>query len=219
MSLIPHADSDFNDWLIIICEYINTNFAALGLTLAQNTALQALLTLWLTDYPAHKTGQATAASLTRAKDSTRQQIEELIRTLIATMQANTAVTNEMKAAMQITIKKETHTLSPVPATRPMASIDNKNRLEQTVHFYDESTPTSKAKPDGVRGCELWLKIGGAPPTGESEVKYVATDTKTPYLYHFLPEDAGKTAHWMFRWVNTRNEPGPWSETVSVTISA
>jgi hypothetical protein len=216
---IPNSDSDFNNWLKIIAAYINSNFLALGLTSDQNDALQDFLALWIHDYPAHLAGQANASSLKQTKDNTRRLIEEFIRPLIAMMQANPAVTNEMKAAMQITIPKTTHTPSPVPATRPMASIDNRNRLEQTVHFYDESTPNSKAKPEGVRGCELWLKIGGAPPTGESEVKYVATDTRTPYIYHFLPEDAGKTAHWMLRWVNTRNEPGPWSETVSVTISA
>ena len=32
-------------------------------------------------------------------------------------------------------------------------------------------------------------------------------------------DANKVAHYMLRWVNTRGEKGPWSETVSATIGA
>ena len=34
-----------------------------------------------------------------------------------------------------------------------------------------------------------------------------------------PADGGKTAHYLFRWANTRGEPGPWSETISATIGA
>jgi hypothetical protein len=48
---------------------------------------------------------------------------------------------------------------------------------------------------------------------------VALDTSSPYLLVHDPADAGKTAHYMLRWVNTRSQPGPWSETVSATIGA
>jgi len=216
---IPRSDADFNNWIKTYCEYVNTNFAALGLSVVQNTNLQALLTSWDADYPAHLTAQATAKSFAQKKDATRVLLGTLVRELTRLIQANSTVTNEQKAALQITIPKTTKTPTPVPSTKPMAEVDNRNRLEQIIHFFDESTPGSRAKPAGVRGCELWLKIGGAAPLGPTEVTYVATDTKTPYIYHFLGTDAGKTAHWMLRWVNTKNEAGPWSETISVTISA
>lgn len=93
-------------------------------------------------------------------------------------------------------------------------MENKNRLEQVIHFFDEATPNSKAKPAGVRACELWCKIGGAPPVDASELLYLATDTKSPYIAHFEGATAGQTVHYWLRWVNTRNEPGPWSETIS-----
>jgi hypothetical protein len=32
-------------------------------------------------------------------------------------------------------------------------------------------------------------------------------------------DAGKPAFYMLRWVNPRGERGPWSQTVSATITA
>lgn len=218
-NFIPSSDADFNNWVITFADYVNANFAALGLTAAQNIALQALLATWIIDYPAHLTGQATAKSLTQKKDTTRAGFEEIIRELTGIIQSNSTVTNEQKAALQITIPKTTKTPTPAPETRPMAEVDNRNRLEQIIHFFDEKTPGSKAKPTGVRGCELWIKIGGTVPAGPSEVTYVATDTNSPYIYHFLEADAGKIAHWMLRWVNTTNQPGPWSETISVTISA
>jgi hypothetical protein len=45
------------------------------------------------------------------------------------------------------------------------------------------------------------------------------DTATPYLKTFAGADAGKTAHYRLRWVNTRQEAGPWSPVYSATITA
>ena len=218
MGYIPIADSDFNDWVKIFAEYINTNFLALGLTLEQNTALQAFFTAWTTAYDAHLEEQATASSLVQQKDTARKNIEENVRELTNMLQASTSVTNEQKGALQITIRKTTKTPPHVPATRPMGNVDNRNRLEHKIQFFDEATPNSKAKPEGVRACEIWHKVDGPPPVDESELTYVATDTRTPYIVHYDGADAGKMAHYWLRWINTRNEQGPWSETVSVTIS-
>jgi hypothetical protein len=36
---------------------------------------------------------------------------------------------------------------------------------------------------------------------------------------FTGPDGGKTAHYMVKWLSTRSEAGPWSETASATIGA
>ncbi len=36
---------------------------------------------------------------------------------------------------------------------------------------------------------------------------------------FTGPDGGKTAHYMLRWLSTRGETSPWSETASATIGA
>jgi hypothetical protein len=98
------------------------------------------------------------------------------------------------------------------------SVDTSQRLRHTINFVDEVTPTSRAKPDGVQGCEIWTKVGDAPPAGPNEVHYLALDTRTPYTVEFDSGDGGKTAHYMLRWMSTRGEAGPWSQTVSATIT-
>jgi hypothetical protein len=216
---IPPKDSDFNNWVKILCPYAHTEMASLGISVPQDAALQAALASWSIDYPALLSAQNTADQAAQVKKTTRKDFEAIIREIVSGVQANPSVTNEQKAALGITIYKETKTPSPVPITRPMAEVDNKNRLQHTINFFDEKTPKSKAKPDGVRGCEIWEKIGGTPPADKSELVYAAMDSKTPYVNHFSGADAGKTVHYWLRWVNTRGEAGPWSETISVTISA
>jgi hypothetical protein len=36
---------------------------------------------------------------------------------------------------------------------------------------------------------------------------------------YTGEQAGQIAYYMLRWVNTRGDKGPWSETVAATIGA
>ena len=84
---------------------------------------------------------------------------------------------------------------------------------------DEATPTRRAKPAGVRGAQVWVKIGDPALADPSELTFLATDTRTPYLAKFDGADAKKVAHYMLRWESTRGETGPWSETASATIGA
>jgi len=72
------------------------------------------------------------------------------------------------------------------------------------------------------GCEIWVKVlpaGEAPPTSADELSFVTLDTPTPYIAEYDGKDGGKTAHYMLRWVKSSGDKGPWSETVSATITA
>jgi len=99
------------------------------------------------------------------------------------------------------------------------SIDSSRRMQHTVSFVDEATPRRRAEPAGVRGAQIWVKIGDPAPVDPSELTFLGTNTRTPYLATFDGADANKVAHYMLRWESTRGEPGPWSQTASATIGA
>jgi hypothetical protein len=67
------------------------------------------------------------------------------------------------------------------------------------------------------GCEIWLKLGGPPPTDLTECVFLALDTSTPYTALFDGSEANQTAHFIGRWVSTRGDKEPLSETVSATV--
>ncbi len=98
-------------------------------------------------------------------------------------------------------------------------VHTSQRLRHVIVFVDELTPTRKAKPAGVMGAEVWVKVGDPAPTDPSELTFLSLDTRTPYTADYAGGDANKVAHYMLRWVNTRGEKGPWSETASATIGA
>ena len=68
------------------------------------------------------------------------------------------------------------------------------------------------------GCEIWVKIGTTPPADSSECTFLALDTASHYTAEYPGADAGKTAYYMLRWVTTRGDKGPWSETLAATIA-
>ncbi len=155
----------------------------------------------------------------QAKDTARGALEGVIRPLVQRLQASAAVDDTERAALGITVRDTTPTPVKAPITRPVVTVDSGQRLQHTISFADEATPTRKGKPGGARGVQIWVKIGDPAPVDPSELTYLATDTRTPYMAKFDGADANKTAHYMLRWESTRGEPGPWSETASATIGA
>ena len=138
---------------------------------------------------------------------------------VARLQASPDVDDAERAALGITVPDTTPTPVGPPETRPVVSVDTSQRLQHTLSFADELTPTRTAKPAGVRGAQVWVKIGDPAPVDPSELTYLATDTRTPYVAACGGAGANKVAHYMLRWESTRGEPGPWSETGSATIGA
>lgn len=216
---IPQSDAEFDTLQNNINTYMNANLVALGLTAldADVVLFNAQRTTWGTDYAAHIAAQAAAEGARATKSATRDLLEATIRRIFNRLQVSSAVSDAERAAMGMTIRDTDPTPVGAPETKPVLQGNTANRLEIGISFADEGTPTSKAKPAGVIGCEIYLKLGGPPPTDLSQCTLLALDTRTPYVAHFDGSDANQTAHFIARWLSTRGEPGPLSETLSVTV--
>jgi hypothetical protein len=214
---IPAPDDKFDGFQDDFIAYVVAHKTELGVTTAEADALVAKQTTWASAYATHTAAQTTAKSATTAKEDARAPLEASIRSFAGRFQASESITDAQREAMEIPVHATTRTRVGVPTTKPVATVDTSRRLSHIIDFRDADKPRSKAKPDGVAGCEIWVKVGGAPPADPTELRYVATDTATPYLTEYAGADAGKTAHYWLRWVNTRGEAGPWSDTISATI--
>lgn len=63
--------------------------------------------------------------------------------------------------------------------------------------------------------ECW--VGDTPPADPAGYGFAGLGTATPHLVQYPGAQAGKKAHYLLSWINTRSEPGPWSNTFTVTI--
>lgn len=214
---IPSSDSEFNNWQTHFINYLSAHVTELGLTAADLTPLTAAQSQWTSTFSALVAAQAAANSAIQNKNSARDSFETALRSMVRRVQGQPMVTDAMRAEMNISLREVARTAAGVPTTRPVASCDTSQRLRHTINFMDEATPTSRAKPAGIMGCEIWVKVGGEAPSGPDGLQFLGMDTRTPYTAEYDGADAGKIAHYMLRWVNTRGEQGPWSQTVSATI--
>lgn len=215
---IPDSDVEFRAWLKNFLDYAGANLAALGLVAADIAPLQAAAVTMNTAIDNNVAAQAALRAAVESKDAARAAAEALVRSLAQRIQTTATVLDSQRHSLGLNVRSTARTPSAVPTTRPVATIDTSQRLQHTISFGDEETPGNRKKPEGASGCEVWVKLGTA-PIDPSELTYLATDTRTPYTAVFDGADAGKVAHYMLRWVNSRGERGPWSQTVSATITA
>lgn len=215
---IPSSDADFSTWLNNFIKYTNAHLADLGFVAADVGPLEAGTATFNTAVENSVEAQAAARGAIASRDSARANIEAIARSLVQRLQTNPNVQNSDRQSLGFNVRSTSRTAVAAPTTRPVATIDTRQRLQHTISFGDETTPGSRKKPEGVMGCEIYVKLGTA-PTDPSELTYLATDTATPYTAVYDGADGGKIAHYMLRWVNRRAERGPWSQTVSATITA
>ncbi|HMG75176.1 MAG TPA: hypothetical protein VK582_16875 [Pyrinomonadaceae bacterium] len=214
----PSADADVSPWLDNFLDGLDANMTTLHLTAADMTPVQLAYDNWRVAYGALTNAQAAAQAAREDKDVKLDDLDTVVRPLVNRIQANPAATDSIRQTLGITVRSTTRTASGVPTTRPVVTVDTSQSLRHTITFVDELTPSSRAKPDGVTGCEIWVKVGTA-PTGPSDLTYLALDTRSPYVAEYDDGDAGKIAYYRLRWLSTRGESGPWSQVVSGTITA
>ena len=210
---VPSAEADFNVFQAGVVSDTQTNASAWGVLPADITALVAFQLIWTNAYAKASNKQNRTAADVQAKNDARANYEKALRKFIAQwLSNNSKVPDAERQRMGLTIKSGTHTAVSVPSTSPLGTIDFSVRLQHSVYIVDESSPSSKAKPEGVHGCEVWSKAGDA-----SDFGYVGVCTRSPYTVSYDGNDAGKTVNYRLRWVNTRGQQGPWSAVVSAMV--
>ena len=220
---IPRSDTEFQAWATNFISYASVHAVELGIDPAVMVTIGADYTDFVTKLADNVAAQQAAQAARQAKDGSRDTLESAIRQLVRQLQVSGEVDDSERAALGITIPDTVRTPSTGDIdTRPIGMVDTSQRLRHEIRFVDEATPTSRAKPAGVMGCEIWVKVsaqGEMPPADPSELSFVAMDTASPFVAEYDGADGGETAHYMLRWCKSGGEKGPWSETISATISA
>jgi hypothetical protein len=216
---VPAPDGDFDTWQANFLSFASANLAPLGLTANDLIPANAAQSAWNAAFPAHTAAKAAARNATQSKDDSRGTLEGALRALATRLQASPAVSDAERASLGITVPDTVRTPVPAPTTRPVVSVDTSQRFSHTLRLADESTPTRRARPAGVRAAEVWAKVGGPAPVDPSECAFLGQTTRSSFIASFAGEQGNQTAQYLIRWVSSRGEPGPWSETASASIAA
>ena len=215
---IPHSDGAFNLWQVDFVQDVEQNATAWGIAIEDVTLLKAKKSVWDAAFSKASNKQNRTSADVQAKDDARFNYVDVIRPFTAQwLSNNSKVTDSDRTRLGLTVKTGTRTPVAKPDTCPVATIDFSIRKQHSINFSDEASPRSKAKPEGVHGCEIYMKVDGEAPKLVSELVYQATCTSSPYVVTFDGTQAGKTVYYWLRWVNTRGEAGPWSSVASAMV--
>ncbi len=172
----PTKEADLNNYFQIAVAFVIANATRLLVSAANKTSVAANLAAWNTTYPLTQNPDTATTTAYNNKDKAKADLLATLRAIYADIPAS-VLTAQDRNTLGITERSTTRTAPPVPSTKPAGTIDTSKRLQHTINFYD-SEGTGKAKPAGVRGCQIWLKIGSPAPTDPEELDFLATDTKT-----------------------------------------
>jgi hypothetical protein len=180
--------------------------------------LEARKTQWDVLYPKASNKGTRSSADVLAREECQAAYTEEIRTFVnQQLRFNPRVSNPDKERLGLNVPSGDRHEAPAPTTAPVVlKIDTTESRRHTIHFVDEGG--ERAKPEGVHGCEIYMKKGGDPPVDDSEFTFFGTDTKTPAVIDFDMADIGKTVYYQLRWVNTVSVRGPWSQEVSAVVT-
>ena len=215
---IPKANAEYHVWQFNLIDILLTNATSWGIPEEVITALKAAQARWTAAFEKASNKQnRTAADVITKKEAGDDFTREIRNTVQQWLVRNPKVTDADRVRMGINVRSTTHTPVPAPSTYPMGSVDFSRRLQHTISFYEQASAHSNAKPDGVTGCEIYLKVDGEAPKNVEEMNFQGTCSASPFVMKFDSAKAGKIAWYWLRWVNRKGEPGPWSMVVSAMI--
>lgn len=210
----PSKEGEFNTHVNVAVPYLLENRSRLLVSSENQDALSLGLSAWNEIYPLSQNINTRTKTIVENKDAAKSDLIQAMRATYGDI-PQSVFTAEDRNTLNLEARSTSRTPAPVPTTRPVGQVNTNNRLEHIISFTDEGG--GHARPDGARGCQIWYKEG-EPVLSIKELRFLATDTSSPFLHRFDVEDVGKTVHYWLRWENTRGETGPWSNVVSAVVT-
>jgi len=212
--VFPSKETDLNIYFNVVVPYLLENRTRLLISQANQDLIDLKLVAWNEIFPQSQNDNTKTKTIIQIKDGAKEELMTALRAVYADIPAS-IWTLEDRNTLNVHERSTTRTPAPVPTTVPIGQVDTSRRLEHTISFTNEDG--SLAKPFGVRGCQIWYKIG-TPAVDPSELSFMFTDTSSPHIHQFNGEHVGKNVYYWLRWENTRGETGPWSDVVMATIT-
>ena len=218
---IPGSDEAFDDWFAAYQLYLAANFAALGLTPAEALDVQTLKINWSLGYSNVAVTKNAYQAAVETKDEKRTLAEEGIRKYTNKIQARPETTDAQREGLGITVPdREPTPLDPEKILQHPPPkhwvIPQQGQVE--IHVGpDPENENSNALPDICRAIAIFRAAGGVPADASGWV-HVAEISHSPY-FDVLGNSAPVTVSYRFRYVDRMGRPGPFSDPVTVAVSA
>ena len=216
---IPLRESEFYPWAKNLVKVTATRGLEWQIPATATQKLNASFAFYDEKYQAAISPASRTAAVVQDKNDARKTFIRDVRDYCrGYLLYNRALTNADRDMLQLPIPDRKPTPKLPPKSVPQGRIDTSVHQRHTIRVVDtiEIHPRG-GRHDGVAAFETWRFVGNELPTGESCFTYGASSTVTRLVINYALADMGKIACYRFRWLNSRNQPGPWSEIIFAVI--
>ncbi len=214
---IPTDQAELDFWATRFKDYVNANYAALGLTVGQkNEVVNACISSHFS-FVAKQEEENIYRGKVEEDRANRKILKQVLRKYSRHIQGDTGTTDIQREALGLPVHDKVKTPVGVPTIAPELEIDFSQRLQHTVHAGTlPQNENLNKKPKGVHSIELRKKVGEA-PTGPDDMQTAAIMTSSPAVIDCSGQ-AGKICYYVARYLNTKGQPGPWGEVESAEVT-
>jgi hypothetical protein len=221
------TDAEFNGKINTDVNYLNAtaNKNRLILTPAASSALTvatAQLAIWNSNYLQIFNNSISSDTVRSNLRNSQTQLKTSMRIIFDDI-PNSVLTQADRNTLKLFVKADSRTPADVPQSIPFITITEHKHLKLVVFVGDTKAPNRRAKPDDANGIEIEVAFydstiplpTGTPP--DKNFNHVVSSGKTKIEIPFASEQVKGVAFIRARYINTRKEPGEWSEVVSSII--
>jgi hypothetical protein len=218
---LPTREADLLQWSANFDARITAGAASYGLTPAQATVYNGLHSAFQQAWQkANENLTRTPAAIQTKKDAKKALIsgEGGIRELAGIVQEYPGTTDTERVELGLTVRAEP---SPIPVPQEMPGLDIVSVTGRTVkiRIHDASSPSSRAKPDGVLGAGVYSFVGATPAESLDDWTYEGSTTKNIINIEFPASVPAGSKVWLSAyWFNPKVESGSPCEPVSTHIA-
>jgi hypothetical protein len=203
---LPTTDAGLSDWSANADPILTGHPAIHGLTTARAAQFHTKYVAFdaaldVLNVPATRTPVAVTA-----KNMAKAALLDDIREMVRIIEACPTVTDEMRRALRINIRKA-RAVIPVPAEAP--ELDILSVTGRTVRCRVHGTQASRrGKPEGVAGVAFFSFVGENAPTEPGQWKLEGSSTRTTFEVSFPQGQPGDKVWLTACWYNPRLQQGP-----------
>lgn len=226
----PRADAELNNYFSIAIPYLTANKARLVTTPAATAALTNVTVLystpvtgWTTLYPLTQNAALATGTARTSKNLLRDQIKAALRQIYDDI-PKSIFTQADRDTLNLPQPNNSRTPASIPAEQPSINITLREHLAITLTIVDEAHPQTLAKPADADAIEIegaFLPVTATAPAGfpqETDFRHLSTTGRSSYTRTYAQDQLRGTEYIRARYLNSRKEPGRWSEIVQVVVS-
>ncbi|MEM1026964.1 MAG: hypothetical protein AAGJ38_02675 [Planctomycetota bacterium] len=218
-NFLPDTDAGLRDWGASFVAQLEAapTVSTFGLSDEQASAFTDAFNAYSAAYT-KAYDEATKGPLsTREKNTAKEAFKATARQTVAIVQAFPGTTDDMRQALQITIRDTERTPLEPPTQTPklqVVSVDGYRVELQVLNEIDR-----KRRPANVSGYNLFSYVGEAPPADIASWKFEFGENKLDTELYLPTDLAVGTKVWLtVCWVNRKLETGPACQPVMTRVN-